>query len=48
MGVLESMRSSSDSTFMQVLLVAIVFSFVGWMDGDAHRRQDHGGRTRQR
>lgn len=31
MGVLESMRSSSDSTFMQVLLVAIVFSFVGWM-----------------
>lgn len=31
MSVLESMRSSSDSTFMQVLLVAIVISFVGWM-----------------
>jgi hypothetical protein len=31
MSVLESMRSSSDSTFMQVLLVLIVISFVGWM-----------------
>ncbi len=31
MGVLESMRSSSDSTGMQVVLVLIVISFVGWM-----------------
>lgn len=31
MGVLESMRSSSDSTFMQVVLVAVIVSFVGWM-----------------
>lgn len=37
MGVLETMRSSSDSTFMQVVLVLVVVSFVGWAavpDGD--------------
>ncbi|MCB9668189.1 MAG: SurA N-terminal domain-containing protein [Alphaproteobacteria bacterium] len=31
MGVLESMRSSSDSTGMQVILVLVIISFVGWM-----------------
>ncbi|MCB9678858.1 MAG: SurA N-terminal domain-containing protein [Alphaproteobacteria bacterium] len=30
MGVLESMRSSSDSTFMQVVLVLVIISFVFW------------------
>ncbi len=30
MGVLESMRSSSDSTAMQLVLVAVVISFVFW------------------
>lgn len=31
MGILESMRSSSDSSFMQVVLVLVMISFVGWM-----------------
>ncbi|MEZ4316510.1 MAG: SurA N-terminal domain-containing protein [Myxococcota bacterium] len=30
MGVLESMRSSSDSTFMQVVMVLVIISFVFW------------------
>ena len=30
MGVMESMRSSSDSTFMQIVMVLVVVSFIGW------------------
>ena len=30
MSVLESMRSGTDSTFMQVVLAAVVVSFVFW------------------
>lgn len=30
MSVLESMRSGTDSTFMQIVLAAVVVSFVGW------------------
>lgn len=30
MGVMESMRSSSDSTFMQIVMVLVVLSFIGW------------------
>lgn len=30
MSVLESMRSGSDSTFMQVVMALVVISFVGW------------------
>jgi len=30
MGVLEQMRSGSDSTFMQVIVAAVVVSFIGW------------------
>lgn len=30
MGVMESMRSSSDSTLMQIVMVLVVLSFIGW------------------
>lgn len=30
MGILEQMRSGTDSTFMQVVLAAVVLSFIGW------------------
>ncbi len=41
MGVLESMRSGSDSTFMQVVLALVVVSFVFWYakpQGDTSRQ----------
>lgn len=37
MSILEKMRSGSDSTFMQVMMAAVVISFIGWYavpDGD--------------
>lgn len=37
MSILEQMRSGSDSTFMQVVMAAVVISFIGWYavpDGD--------------
>jgi len=40
MGVLEQMRSGSDSTFMQVVVAAVVVSFIGWYarpQGDTSR-----------
>jgi len=30
MGILEQMRSGTDSTFMQVVVAAVVVSFIGW------------------
>lgn len=40
MGLLESMRSGSDSTFMQVVLALVVVSFIGWGSGGNNASDD--------